>query len=362
MEDIILDTARLFPPFPPKDYLYAFKIKKSFENNDSISPLKLPSNSWFQEIEGMVNKDFQDLDHSQEKQFCLGAVFHPHEDDLESLELNEYATCLVKTKNIYGNAFLIYTNGFRRDGNSSEKYHTLLRSELVKKSPVPLSSDAFTVFENGGTKAQNEKDIHLLTEKLFKNIIPKFCQKLVKTQSVKNGNELCKEMHKKGINISLLGFIRNEIKNDPFYDNLVLTDMLVRSIKIYVRAEMRQISHLNESDIIEKAIVPLMNILFIEDDPSHLFFWKYFLKTLIIFKFGESSLKEEEKKIGFDIKTYVQNRKLLTLLKDTIGLIITESKLNAVEESNIGSCEPFKTEDFKLVTKWKSYHNDHGSM
>ncbi len=61
----------------------------------------------------------------------------------------------------------------------------------------------------GIEKENDEKDIRTLYNKLKKEIIPQFCEKLKSGEiTVKNGEQLCKAMHDHGINLRFLGQIR----------------------------------------------------------------------------------------------------------------------------------------------------------
>lgn len=73
----------------------------------------------------------------------------------------------------------------------------LLRPELVKNNPVPLSSDAFTYFGHHDAEIHNA-EVAEATQHLFDTIIPEFALSL-EGRSL-TGFDLVEELHRAGIN------------------------------------------------------------------------------------------------------------------------------------------------------------------
>jgi len=274
------------------------------------------------------------------------------EDFIDPLR-NDYASSLLNN-DIYGDVVIVYTNGI-----VGTRFHNLTRSELVLKSRVSLSSDAFTSFDTGESKLQNENDIKELTEKLYKEI-PILCNKMLSEEIIiQNRENLCDVIHEQGINIRLLGLMRIPLRNNPYLDKLILSEMIIRAVKTIIRAEMRQVSSPYEVDCLDMAM-SFMNLLLGNSKISTLY-WSLFIKTLIIFKFGKDSLTDKEKSCDFDLRdTFIDRRELFCCLNETgfLGVKFDESKLRALisNENNIyDTPNPILPGDIiSLVTKWKN--------
>lgn len=83
---------------------------------------------------------------------------------------------------------------------ASYLYH-LLRPELVKRNPVPLSSDGYSRFGSHNADAHN-KEILKATQRLHEKIIPSFATWLDNQDDKKlKGLKLTQLMHREGINV-----------------------------------------------------------------------------------------------------------------------------------------------------------------
>jgi len=63
----------------------------------------------------------------------------------------------------------------------SEMLSKLLRPELVRSNPVPLSSDAFSGFQKyDPDRSQHNREVFEATKRLMKEVIPSLARSLVK--------------------------------------------------------------------------------------------------------------------------------------------------------------------------------------
>lgn len=158
-------------------------------------------------------------------------------------------------------------------------YH-LLRPELVQRYPKPLCSDAFSRFVSDFPEAQEYKDhVRDAFNKLLTKVIPAFGKLLLNQQkqqllqqrsmaassssssplslsSSMNGEEndefksidvglLIQSVHRNGINIRLLGTLRKECRENDALADMILIEMIARTIKWKARALMRDASKSN---------------------------------------------------------------------------------------------------------------------
>jgi len=141
--------------------------------------------------------------------------------------------------------------------------YKLLRPELVKSNPVPLSSDAFSSFGRPNQKEHNEyvlqcclllwltnsqtSEVREATRRVLAEIIP---NKLARnkgflTQSVKD------ELHSFGVNVRYLGsvYAHSKDRGHPNYERdvhlILLIELVARAFKGVLFNEWRKI----ESDI-----------------------------------------------------------------------------------------------------------------
>lgn len=122
-------------------------------------------------------------------------------------------------------------------------FHRLLRPELVKRSDIPLSSDAFSKFQKDDPreKALNEQ-VDVVTRMLFEEIIPQFALSLSESAAAAEFDEgtLVGSIHRAGINVRHMGRLRSHVVDAPQVRRLLLSDMCARCIKVLVRAVMRE--------------------------------------------------------------------------------------------------------------------------
>jgi hypothetical protein len=112
--------------------------------------------------------------------------------------------------------------------------YNLLRIEHVKTAPIPLSSDAFSNFQVADADKKVDEVRHLngyciiytknlqanireAVNRLREEIIPDLANKLLSREvKVNNGEELCVELHRRGVPIRCLGLLRMAVKQVSF--------------------------------------------------------------------------------------------------------------------------------------------------
>ena len=182
--------------------------------------------------------------------------------------------------------------------------YNLLRPELVKRNPIPLSSDAFSRF-GGHDKDAHNTEVLKATQRLHKNIIPTFAAWLDSQDERKlKGLRLTQLMHREGINmrhvsvlaflvlkkrslISLflfdqLGLLRNNVSK-PHVKSLLLNEMMARAIKctleMLMRKKMEQIRVPSEEPY-RRLVIDYFNVL-LGKRPESSMYWRTEIKVLL---------------------------------------------------------------------------------
>lgn len=159
--------------------------------------------------------------------------------------------------------------------NPRKIFFCLLRPELVKKSDVPLSSDAFSLFQKDDAKnyALNGQ-VTVSTEILHKEIIPQMGMLLSELQSA-DDLMLIGTIHRSGINVRHLGELRANV-TEPRMRQLLLSEMTARCIKVMIRAAMRDMMKQYTLPAVEPytgVLVSYLNLCFGRSVDSALF-WR----------------------------------------------------------------------------------------
>eukprot|EP01105_Mastigella_eilhardi_P009703 TRINITY_DN2284_c0_g3_i5.p1 TRINITY_DN2284_c0_g3~~TRINITY_DN2284_c0_g3_i5.p1 ORF type:complete len:849 (-),score=229.70 TRINITY_DN2284_c0_g3_i5:89-2314(-) len=125
----------------------------------------------------------------------------------------------------------------------------LLRPELVKKSKVPLSSDAFSMFGCDDAEV-HESEISVAQERLFRETIPNFVMTVnqqvkkcpgLSIQQLYQKLQLIEGMHREGINVRHLHSLKKAdgVVVDVRLAQLINTEIIARKIKNRLRDLMR---------------------------------------------------------------------------------------------------------------------------
>ncbi len=111
---------------------------------------------------------------------------------------------------VYGDAIIVATSSLK-----GRQLYNLLRYEMLQQWKVPLSSDAFTMFQvEDADKRKDEENLQEVEEYLREKLIPYFADLLINEEiKVFDGPSLTLELHGTGINIRFLGLLRPYLKN-----------------------------------------------------------------------------------------------------------------------------------------------------
>jgi len=195
-------------------------------------------------------------------------------------------------------------------GQRGQILYKLLRPEFVRNYPKPLSPDAFSGF--GRTDPQykiHEAEVLEATQTLFTTVIPNFVKRLSEPRdsldSLPINDSLIRELHKDGINVRHLGYVRSLFDESLCSQRqLFLTEMIARIIKNKIRKKWRNLTKKHSYVTIEhcKAVaVNVFNVLFGSGNKTDIF-WSMTLKGLIKQKFGQVALSTSEQERGFDLR------------------------------------------------------------
>ena len=159
-------------------------------------------------------------------------------------------------------------------------FHRLLRPELVKRSNVPLSSDAFSRFQKSDPKDKAlNGQVTVATEMLHQEIIPQVGMFLSEVQSV-NDLMLIGTIHRAGINVRHLGKLRRAVDRKAVkMRQILLSEMCARVIKVLIRAAMRERMKEYQLPSVEPffaVLVDVLNLCFVRSFESAIF-WRNLL-------------------------------------------------------------------------------------
>ena len=210
-----------------------------------------------------------------------------------SSERENYRAELLAGFPVFGNA--VFTRG-----NRSTLRTLMLRPELVQHSPRPLSSDAWSPYERDDPlQPVHDAEVVEATRTLLATVIPDFASRLNRHLDNPVGHrELSAVMHTHGINMRYLGCVRRLV-DSPHIRTFLLMDMLSRVIKNDVRALLRSMVSLSETEQ-RKRIVDYFNVIFGEREGSA-FFWSCNIKTRLQAKFV-NALTREEARPDYDLR------------------------------------------------------------
>eukprot|EP01130_Rhizamoeba_saxonica_P014283 TRINITY_DN6230_c0_g1_i1.p1 TRINITY_DN6230_c0_g1~~TRINITY_DN6230_c0_g1_i1.p1 ORF type:complete len:1223 (-),score=269.02 TRINITY_DN6230_c0_g1_i1:80-3244(-) len=240
----------------------------------------------------------------------------------------------------------------RQEGGKRHLFE-LLRPELVKSNHCPLSSDALTnMGRRDPEQMQNNYDVINCCKRLFKEVIPKFCEdiELEYARSSKSesaitfissiSNEkvhikyttLITKLHRAGINIRHLGFVRRLIKAEKIRETLLI-EMIARALKDVIQDNLRSTMKLIKvpsEEPYRAMVLNFLNYIFINDRESY---WcqkmKRILMSKFILPFSEPELDE-----ACNLLELVDVGELLTRFQQISNIYLVP---DAVEVLTIGS-------------------------
>jgi hypothetical protein len=148
--------------------------------------------------------------------------------------------------------------------------------------------------------------------------IPNFVANLKKQCECMIREELIKCIHQFGINIRYIGFVRSLIHEQLILKAHLLSEMIIRVTKNYIRSRLR---YATSEESVRQIIVHHFNLLLGNSHASS-FFWHFFIKAQIETKFGKygQALTEEELSTEYDLRQCVNKLCLFQLLQTEVGV------------------------------------------
>eukprot|EP01130_Rhizamoeba_saxonica_P010902 TRINITY_DN4498_c0_g1_i2.p1 TRINITY_DN4498_c0_g1~~TRINITY_DN4498_c0_g1_i2.p1 ORF type:complete len:523 (+),score=91.65 TRINITY_DN4498_c0_g1_i2:150-1571(+) len=210
----------------------------------------------------------------------------------------------------------------------------LLRPELVKYWKSPLSSDAYSKFSSHDPEYPNcLSDVDEASVFLNDILIPTFARELDglsvnhRKTSLGEFDYLKMLTHRSGINLRYLGKIRMLVTSKEWKD-LILVDILARTLKSHVKAVMRSASEIDTAGMekYKDVIVSFLNLI-AGDGFQSLEYWCCTIKDKIDHKFVHPNLSEYER----DQSTSIRPTNFVYLLRrfqSISGIYLEEDTLD----------------------------------
>ena len=250
-------------------------------------------------------------------------------------------------------------------------FFQLLRPELIRNSPVPLSSDAFSGFGSCQKCAATVKMVravqqgsghgeappcphnsellhtHLETATLaINNLLQEFSVDLdTRRVSLADNDALVREMHLRGLNLRFLGKLRDRVRLS-YIRRLILTEMIARTVKQTITGLLRG-SHVAGQNT-EVPCLSHFNLVFGNSAASDLY-WKDSLPQAVKRKFGHGSLNLEEVSQG--LRKTTLKLPLFLRLQSVTGVYFVDSKIQTLfqDASRFEVEHPFEMKDLRGI-------------
>lgn len=208
--------------------------------------------------------------------------------------------------------------------NASSAMFLLLRPELVHSNGVPLSSDAWSVFqENDPARDTNNAEVVDATRRLVEDLIPDFAASLNgRVETPVSHREFADMMHRRGINVRFMGYLRALVQPQHLR-SFLLTEMLSRTIKEEVRTTLRTLMQYPDH-VRRRKIVDHFNTVFGARAESW-GYWAHDVKVRLQHKFCYG-LTAEEARPEYDLRKDIL---LFPLLKRVCAVTGVSFKIGA---------------------------------
>ena len=192
----------------------------------------------------------------------------------------------------------------------------LLRPELVRKFPKPLSSDAFTMFGIHDSE-KHDAEVRQASEYLHNVVIPEFANCLSNDHDNHNISidDIIIKLHRAGINIRYLGEVRSYTTNVSLRKNL-LTEICARVFKNEFRKKLREQSS-QFSPAFSSLAINFFNNIF-GDKKISFVFWQIIKKPIEQRFVNTLSVNELQKNL--DIRKHVHMDRLFYRLQYLLGI------------------------------------------
>jgi alpha-tubulin suppressor-like RCC1 family protein len=192
-----------------------------------------------------------------------------------------------RRRHCFGTALLVPA------GFVGKRLSNLLRPELVRANPCPLSSDAFTAFGKHNARVHNA-EVREATRSIVQRIVPAFVARLESGELLPvHSRQLVEMMHGAGINVRYLGVVLAQLSSTGASSRqlraLVHLELVTRVCKNTVRERMRGAiaSAAASSDArLRAACADELNLVFGCSRERSDDYWRYVLATSAALKFG----------------------------------------------------------------------------
>eukprot|EP01130_Rhizamoeba_saxonica_P014986 TRINITY_DN662_c1_g2_i2.p2 TRINITY_DN662_c1_g2~~TRINITY_DN662_c1_g2_i2.p2 ORF type:complete len:506 (-),score=103.86 TRINITY_DN662_c1_g2_i2:2144-3661(-) len=203
----------------------------------------------------------------------------------------------------------------------------LLRPELVIENDTPLNPDALVGFSvSDPDKKHHVAEIKRASEKLYKECTVRAAEVLM--QETKYNP--VKELHKCGINLRHMGFVRQLCTGNEYSSRVLLEEMVSRMLKDNLKEELRLCAKNHKTPMEAPYVnqcVMFFNRVFYSD-----VFWKETVKIKLEKKYEKSLfLHELDKK--YDLRNSFHIHSVVEKLKDLIGLHTNDNISNLLESN-----------------------------
>ncbi|EGG19946.1 hypothetical protein DFA_07055 [Cavenderia fasciculata] len=238
-----------------------------------------------------------------------------------------------------------------------EIFYKLFRPEFLKLNSIALSSDVFSGWSSKDVdKSIHEQEVKLATDRLLNDHLKEMVVQLETdwTRGYLNfSSDLGIELHKKGMNLGLLGRIRS-ITN-PFIQNeknqtlvgLILCEMVARVLKQAYKQELckLKIHHQSDSPVILATVQFLNRILSKKNS-----FWFLDIKQMIQEKYNQDhGLDVKELESSTDLLPSISLNRIIERFSTMVGLDLDSRIFCALNNNNSGLVVRVVTTDIKQI-------------
>jgi len=221
-------------------------------------------------------------------------------------------------KGLDGRYYVIGTGGLMPPTPPSEtaknsRLYARFRPEMVKKNPIPLSSDAFSDLQSTLDQKENNEEIIDAYHLLMDVVIPSLASSLNEAylSNPLDNAQLVEEVHGRGVNLRFLGKVRSLVTAEGLRA-LILEEMILRTCEHLLQAKLR-----DSVSTRQEAAASFFSLVFGKSAKSDEF-WDQ-LKDLVKKKFA-GALSETESEKGHDLKKTVNLVALFIQLKKKTGV------------------------------------------
>eukprot|EP00466_Bigelowiella_natans_P004326 jgi/Bigna1/69664/fgenesh1_pg.9_\ len=268
----LLDTARVFPPEAPAPMISALLIPPGGGHRQARDITRENSRKW--KILDVEKRTLKENIHSLLGAKAEDVVGIPCESFMafcsrSATEVNVRASNTV-SKLLRGTVCFV-------PRTESRHLFEMLRPELVKRSPKPLSSDAWSRFGLHNHQEHN-LEVQKATSLLPQEAINAFIARCGRGEIVASQQELIHVLHSMGINCRFLGRVRSAINAEiqtiergnksvqlrerlKFIGQMLLTQMVARVHKAKIRRELRELGTSSKQAVIARIVKSLNTAL-----------------------------------------------------------------------------------------------------